>query len=129
MNHNILLLKFLEKSCHFFGKGFFTNSLTQKWLIDFSLIPRLFQTYSSLLGICPGAPLVSVGSSLPTIFRNKLEQAKQRFKGRTCFLLHLGSFNLEGFRLGIVIDPDLKISQHTHAFIMKVFTLQNSIFH
>lgn len=77
MSHNILLLIFLGRSCHFFGKGFFTNSLTQKWLTDISLIPKLFEIYSCLLGTFPVAPLISLGSFLPIIFKNKLEQASK----------------------------------------------------
>lgn len=80
MSHNVLLLSFLERSWHFFGKGLFTNSWTHKWLIDVSLIPKLFHIYTCLLGIDPDAPLISVASSLPTIFRNELEETSQGSK-------------------------------------------------
>lgn len=75
MSHNILMLNFLEKSCLFLDKRFFTSSLTQKWLTDVSLIPKLFQIYSCLLVKYPVPPLISVESSLPAIF--KLEQASK----------------------------------------------------
>lgn len=123
-----------ERSSHFFGEGLFTNSLTHKWLTDVSLTPKSFHTYSCLSGIYPDAPLISVGSSLPATFRNELEEAHKRFKVRTSvFYFILGHFIWKVFDLDfqqwIAIGPGFRISQHTPVFNMKVFTLQNSIFH